>query len=195
MNLKEKLLELRKRIIPFCNELDNDILENHTIGNQEIYRLYYIDYHKIGENYGFNSKFSMTNWPFKPFMLPNGMTREEGFKVLSYLTDLIEKSEDIETCSLKSVKTLDEILNLNELGFIRVLEDDESKIINLFTVNGRVSLFKKSDLYSKYFEWYIENVSLEEVISIYQKYNIEFKDIQCLANLGSKEYSKVLIRK
>ena len=32
----------------------------------------------------------VVDWPCKPFMLPNGMTREECFKVLSYLTDFIE---------------------------------------------------------------------------------------------------------
>ena len=30
---------------------------------------------------------------------------------------------------------------------------------------------KLSDLYSKYFEWYVENVTLEEVTNIYSKYN------------------------
>lgn len=40
------------------------------------------------------------------------MTREEGFKILSYLTDFIERREDTNPASIKSVRTLDEILDL-----------------------------------------------------------------------------------
>ena len=117
-----------------------------------------------------------------PFMLPKGMTREEGFKVLSYLTDFIEKREDTEPCSYKSVSTLDGVLNLERFGFTRVEEKDESKILNLFTVAGRLLLFKRSNLYPKYFEWYTENITKEEVESIYAKYNMEFRDIIWLDN-------------
>lgn len=127
-----------------------------------------------------------------PFMLPKGMTREEGFKVLSYLTDFIEKREDTESCSLKSVTILDGVLDLERFGFTRVCEDDENKILNLFTVSGRILLFKRSKLYEKYFEWYVENVTLEEVTNIYAKYNMEFKDIVWLDNQNDKAYSRVL---
>lgn len=119
-------------------------------------------------------------------MLPKGMTREEGFKVLSYLTDFIEKREDTEPCSYKSVSTLDGVLNLERFGFTRVEEKDESKILNLFTVAGRLLLFKRSNLYPKYFEWYTENITKEEVESIYAKYNMEFRDIIWLDNQNNK---------
>lgn len=125
-------------------------------------------------------------------MLPNGMTREEGFKVLSYLTDYIEKRADTESCSLKSVRTLDSVLDLERFGFTRVEEINEEKIINLFTVSGRLLLFKRSELYPKYFEWYVENVTLKEVENIYTKYNMEFRDIVWLDNHNNKENSKVL---
>lgn len=163
-------------------------LESHPIGGQNIYRLYYVNYHRIGEGYGIG----MVNWPCQTFMFPNGMTREEGFKVLSYLTDFIEKREGVEPCSLKSVRILDDVLDLDRFGFKRVKEDDENKILNLFTVSGRLLFFKKSELYSKYFEWYVENVSLDEVVNIYSKYNMDFKDIVWTDNQNDKGYSKVL---
>lgn len=50
-------------------------------------------------------------------MLPKVMTREEAFKLLLYLTDFIEKRDDTEPCSLKSVRTLDSVLDLERLGF------------------------------------------------------------------------------
>lgn len=106
------------------------------------------------------------------------MTREEGFKVLSYIIDIIEKRKDIKACLLNSVKILDEVLNLENLGFTKIVENDENKILNLFTVNGRLLLFKKSNLYNKYFEWYVDNVTFEEVKTIYAKCNIACKDIE-----------------
>lgn len=195
MNLKNKLLEIKEDILTkFSTNKDFEfdaIFENHPIGNQKIYRLYYVDYHRIGQGYGMkNNNIGIINWSFEPFMFPNGMTREEGFKVLSYFTDVIEKREDIDVGSFKSVKTLDENIDLGRIGFTRVKENDEDKILNLFTVSGRVLLFKKSDLYQKYFEWYSENVTLNEVKEIYTKYNMEFKDV--LFPEDKKVYTKTL---
>lgn len=195
MNLKNKLLEIREDILTkFSTNKDFEfdaVFENHPIGNQNIYRLYYVDYHRIGQGYGMkNNNIGIINWSFEPFMFPNEMTREEGFKVLSYFTDVIEKREDIDVGSFKSVKTLDENIDLGRIGFTRVKENDENKILNLFTVSGRVLLFKKSDLYQKYFEWYSENVTLNEVKEIYTKYNMEFKDV--LFPEDKKVYIKTL---
>ena len=162
-------------------------LENHPIGNQNIYRLYYINYHRIGENYGMGpNNIGLIDWPCKPFMLPEGMTREEGFKVLSYLTDFIEKRDDVEEGSLTSVRTLDSVLSNERFGFKRVEKTDEDKILNLFTVGGRALLFKKSEYYEKYFEWYTENVTKEEVEEIYNKIGMEFRDIIWLDKEESK---------
>lgn len=195
MNLKNKLLEIREDILTkFSVNKDFEfdaVFEDHPIGNQNIYRLYYVDYHRIGQGYGMkNNNIGIINWNFEPFMFPNGMTREEGFKVLSYFTDVIEKKENIDVGSFKSVKTLDENIALGRIGFTKVKENDENKILNLFTVSGRVLLFKKSDLYQKYFEWYSENVTLNEVKEIYTKYNMEFKDI--LFPEDKKVYTKTL---
>lgn len=51
---------------------------------------------------------------------------------------------------------------------------------------------KKSELYHKYFDWYIENVTLEEVTNIYDKYNMKFRDIVWIDAQNEKEQSKVL---
>lgn len=201
MNTKKKLIEFKEKLlqlnIPISRDFEFDAeLEDHPIGNQNIYRLYYINYHRIGEGYGHRkNNIGIINWRFNPFILPKEMTREEGFKVLSYLTDFIEKREDTEPCSFKSVSTLDGVLNLERFGFTRVEEKDESKILNLFTVDGRLLLFKRSNLYSKYFEWYVENVTKEEVESIYAKHNMEFRDIVWLDNPKEKTYTKILKQK
>lgn len=199
MNIKEKLIKFKSVLLETTNtnrdyEFNADLV-GHPVDDSNIYRLYYVNYHRILEYDGrTDNNIGRIIWPCKPFMLPKGMTREEGFKVLSYLTDYIEKREDTESCSLKSVRTLDSVLDLERFGFKRVEENNENKILNLFTVSGRLLLFKKSELYSKYFEWYVENVTLKEVTTIYAKYNMEFRDIVWLDNQNEKEQSKVLKR-
>lgn len=182
LTLKEKLIALKDKLLesmlpeePSDAEFYAD-LEDHRIGNQNIYRLYYVNYHRIGLGWGYGG-IGEIDWAFDPFTLPEGMTREEAFKVLSYLTDFIEKREDIELGSFASVKMLNSILYLERFGFKKVKEEDESKILDLFTINGRVALFKQSSMYQRYFEWYSEGVSREEVEAIYAKHNMPFEDI------------------
>lgn len=187
LTLKEKLIALKEKLLksmlpeePSDAEFYAD-LEDHRIGNQNIYRLYYVNYHRIGSTYG-QSGIGMIDWAFDPFKLPEGMTREEAFKVLSYLTDFIERKDGIESCSFASVKMLNNVLDLERFGFKKVKEEDESKILDLFTISGRVALFKKSSMYQRYFEWYSKGVSREEVEEIYAKHNMPFEDIVWLDN-------------
>ena len=196
MNLKDKLIELRDGFVSLFETGSRDYefncdFENHSIGNQDIYRLYYINYHRINEYDGRNDdNVGIINFPLKPFKFPKGMSREEGFKVLSYLTDNIEKHSDVEPCSLKSVRTLDSVLDLERFGFERFDESNEDNILNLFTVTGRLLLFKNSDLYSKYFEWYTEGVSKSDVKRIYDKIGIVFEDIVWLDDKKNHEKPK-----
>lgn len=201
MSLKDKLTKLKKDLLtsiqPNRDYEFEATLEDHPIGDQNIYRLYYVNFHRIGESWRYPepNNIGVVNWPCKPFMLPNGMTREEGFKVLSYLTDFIEKRKDIEPCSLKSVRTLDGVLDLERFGFTRIniqLPAESVDVINLFTVSGRLLLFKKSKLYPKYFEWYTEDITLEEVENIYNKYNMEFQDIKWTDETKKENHTRVL---
>jgi len=201
MNLREKLENLKNKISNY-KELNRDFefyadLDNHTLGNQNIYRLRYINYHRIGESYGIRpDNVGVINWPFKPFLLPKGMSRDDAFKVLSYLTDYIEANLGIEVCSMKSVALLEKTLDLERLDFRRVnisTDKIEEDIIDLFTVTGRLLLFKNSKYYSKYFEWYIEGVTFEEVEAIYKKSNIEFSDLTDweILQIQDRNYNKV----
>ncbi len=189
MNFFKKVIELKNRNFEFEAKL-----ENHPLSNQNIYRLYYINYHRINEFPGCrDNNIGVIDWPFKPFMLPNGMSREDAFKVLSYLTDFIERELKLEPGSQKSVAVLDHVLDLERLGFRRVnisLDKDCEDIIELFTVTGRLQLFKNSSQYRKYVEWYQENVTFSEVKKIYKKCGIEFYDL-----VNKKEKTKVLVKK
>lgn len=112
-------------------------------------------------------------------MLPDRMNREDAFKVLSYLTDYIEKQ--CRVSATRSVGVLDEVLGLERLGFRKEninFSSNEEDIIDLFTVSGRLLLFKKSKEYDRYFEWYREDVDFDEVKEIYKKCGIEFYDLK-----------------
>ena len=154
-------------------------LEDHQIGKQDIYRLYYIEFHRFAGQYGGpDENVGVVNCPFKPFMFPEGMSREDGFKVLSYLTDFIEKQQNLNPCSYDSVYALNSVLDLERLGFRRInAHIDDCDVIDLFTVSGRVLLFKKSSHYEKYFEWYTEGVTFAEIQAIYAKCGIDFYDL------------------
>lgn len=167
----------------------NAKLRNHYVGKENIYRLGFVWHYRFNHGKSLGS----TEWFGKPFMLPQGMSRNEGFKVLSYLTDFIEKEESYEPCSFQSVIALENILDLEQLGFRRVKDNDMMiKVIDLFTVYGRKLYFKLSPYYHKYFEWYTENVTLEEVKNIYAKYGIEFKDIVWNDKKNEIKQAKVL---
>lgn len=162
---------LQKRL---RNEFEAEF-ENHLIGNQKIYRLHYILYYRAE---GKTDGFRIMNCTFDPFELPDGISREDAFKILSYLTDYIERTSGLAPCSYKSVNTLNEVLNLQRLGFKKLDEKcDEKDILDLWTVDGRVLLFKEGPYYPSYFEWYYENITLTEVQNIYKKIGIEFYDL------------------
>lgn len=201
MSLKDKLSKLRESLVNLgvVGSRDyefNGVFEDHPIGNQDTYRLYYVDYHRINEYNGCDkNNIGMIDYPLKPFKFPEGMSREDGFKVLSYLTDDIEKQPDVGPYSLKAVRTLDKVLDLERFGFTRVEESDEEKILNLFTVTGRLLLFQKSKLYPKYFEWYTEGVSRREVERIYANLGLEFKDVVWTDEEESKTKPKIFEKK
>lgn len=153
-------------------------LEDHPIPNGNIYRLHFVDYYRIGEGYGMRkNNIGMTDWTFDNFMLPDNMNREDAFKILSYLSDYIEADLRLKPCSYASVRMLNEVLNIPRLGFKKVAKSSTEEPIDLFTIKGRLLLFKQSPYYEKYFEWYTEGITFDEIKSIYQKYGIEFYDL------------------
>ena len=100
-------------------------LENHELGNQNMYRLHYIEYYRIGENYiKRKNNIGVMEAKFDVFTLPKGMNREDAFKVLSYLIDYIEKTLSLTECSYKGLEILNDVLNLDRLGFKKVTDSE-----------------------------------------------------------------------
>lgn len=183
MRLKERIEKLKK-VLELNRKCDlntiNNIVRDAAIGNKKIYRLHYINYHKIGGEYGLGSN-GKVDWPFDVFYLPEGMSKDDAFKVLSYLTDFIEKSLDLPECSFKAVNLLNEALKLERFGFRKVetsVEPQANEIADLFTLSGRTEQFKKSKYAEQYFEWYTPNVSKQEVETIYHKLGKRFEELK-----------------
>lgn len=126
------------------------------------------------------------------FFLPNGMSFENAFKVISYLSEKVEKENNIEPASQQSVAKVSNLLEA--YGFRK---DENSKpgynhstrearpikkividcqnsekideCIDLITVGGDFSMFKRTNLYDRYFNWFSDNISAEEINRLYNK--------------------------
>ena len=145
--------------------------EDHKVEDNGIFKLHYVCY-----EYDKDTKmYNLVNWDCNPFKFPLGMNREEGFKVLSYLADYIEATSKVGEASFKSVILLDQVLNIERLGFKRLNPDFRKEAVSLFTIGGDLKEFKtESPLYEKYFEWYTPNSTEEEIKNIYNKIGKEF---------------------
>ncbi len=119
------------------------------------------------------------------FYLPKGMSLNDACKIISYLSQKVEKENSIEEASLTSVKHVSSILN--DYGFEPVLETQSQyihthgelpffkiksvckkvdNVVDLITYNGEKG-FKRSDLHSRYFEWFTKDVKESEINQIY----------------------------
>lgn len=146
------------------------MFQNYDIEKETFYRLYYINYHPIGKGH-----IGTTSCPFEPFSLPQGMEKEDAFKVLSYLTDFIEQKPGIEKASLRSLEILDSIIDLEDLGFKRrKYLPINTPVVNLYTVTGIVDQFEHKFHYSTQVNWYTPNITKEEVKEIYGKKGLVF---------------------
>ena len=138
----------------------------------------------VGHTYGISN----------PFILPKNMTLEEANKVVSYLTEKIEKENNLLQCSERSVSMISGLLE--DYGFQEVKNSgaghmhaitlfepfrriraanarcaEMSNVADLFTVSGDVRLFENSELNRRYFDWYTPDVTEDEVNRIYERIN------------------------
>lgn len=129
----------------------------------------------------------------KVLFLPRCMTIEDACKVVSYISEKVEKECNLEPASPKSVAITTRLLE--KIGFnssdryesghfhtvsenkpLRkiYLSNDINGVTDLFTVGGNLKLFNKSDMNERYFEWFTAGVTKEEVTEIYKRFGGEF---------------------
>ena len=146
----------------------------------EKYMRFYMEEVKVKKMY--RLRYQEFTEPQKPsfkydvFTLPEGMTEEDAFQVLSYLFD---KVEDLYACSRNSeilVSTVNLFLNLY-CHFKREKNiDDEYSVIELFVFQNRESKIAYNRNNNSYFDWYIPNVTKEMVEAIYEKLPVKKKE-------------------
>ena len=160
--------------------MNNKILDSGI----NMIRLVYVEigsarsYGRIGVTIGASSSFA----------LPEGMNLKEACKVISYLSEKIEKQYNLEPGCRESLARVSRILenygfkktNINSQGYVHMLMEvgpmrriniPLSKVegcANLYTVAG-MDWFRRSNLYNDYFEWFTENVKESEFNQIINK--------------------------
>jgi len=114
------------------------------------------------------------------FEIPSGLDIEKTCKIISYLSDKVEKGANIEPCSSDSVCAVSHELknygfkkvegygphNYHAHGqyvpFSKITIDSEHieipECIDLFTVDGDSRLFRRSNLACRYFNWYSKRI-------------------------------------
>jgi len=160
-------------------------------------RLYYVSL-ELFNRYGSNElKIGQTYEISSPFRLPPEMSIEDACKVVSYLSDKVEKENNLEPACEKSVIMVSNLLQ--DYGFEKVETKDKGHyhavseyipyhkirtdfpvcdkiegVVDLFTVGGDFDVFKKTDLHGRYFNWYSEDITQQEIVDIYKKIRREY---------------------
>lgn len=167
-----------------------DFLNNHNITSATKIRLCYVAMEKF-RDYGTNQKkIGQTTGLSSVFELPQAMSLKDACKVISYLSEKTERQCKLEPASENSVaktsailesygfKKIDEsnkghyhcVREYNPFSAIKSnLRENQQGAVDLLTVGGDFDVFKKSDLYATYFDWFTENVKKQEVEQIYEK--------------------------
>ena len=138
--------------------------------------------------YAGGRKIGETLWASPTFALKEGMNMEEAYKVISYLSLKVERDYNLNPGCRDSVVRVCSILE--NYGFKKVNEDGKANYhatltcpvsrlmlplinvencANLYTVDGHFDLFRRSNLYGDYFEWFKEDVKESEFNQIINK--------------------------
>ena len=161
-----------------------------------IIRLYYVAFEKFESQYYHpRKKIGQTHGISSRFRLPDGMSLTDACKVISFLSDKIEQKHKLEPACERSVALVSHILSkygfekiespekghyhiLSDYDFLKIDTDFHAcnkieGVIDLFSIGGSFNLFKRSDLSSRYFNWYTQGVTMQEVENIYKNIGLE----------------------
>ena len=161
-------------------------------------RLYYVAMEKFTRYGTGESKIGQTFGISSPFRIPRGMSIEDACKIVSYLSEKVEKENNLEPASEKSVAMVSNLLSSygfdkvesKAIGHFHIVSDfvpfhrvrtdsfAEGKkidgVVDLFSVGGDFKVFNRSDLRERYFDWFTPKVSKEDVTDMYKNYRIDY---------------------
>lgn len=133
-----------------------------------VFRQHYVYCYKsnILNSYYDNDFSEMHDYIMQKFRLPDGMSYADAFKVLSFLSEYVEREFNLPECCFGTVKKVQDLLP--EFGF--TIEDKPGvECTDLFTVNGMNRLFKRTEYARQYFEWFTPGVTWDDVQEIYSR--------------------------
>lgn len=201
-----KLVNALKKLISNNNNLDlnNKVEDTIKKSPDNIIRLTYISMKTFESYYNKHLMLGTTCSYTNPYQLPEGMTLEEACKVVSYLAQNVEDKEKTPICNSHNSSRVGELLE--QYHFIKLhfpkwgchhstknFNSEDKKInidhlpssesaTDLYTFIGNFKLFKNSNIKDKYFEWFTEGVTEEEIKEIYGKLNISLDNINDMDN-------------
>ncbi len=154
--------------------------------NNKIIRLVYID---CGTYFNDNAilGFSSTTFVSNPFQAPEDMNFEDACKLVSALTNKIEKEENIKknsrNCVLQVSKLLEKYnfkkLNSTDFGYkngdshmyggylplytLRQISIPEVEVVvDFFTIGKSDNAFHRTKMSRRYFDWYVKDATLDQ---------------------------------
>ena len=144
--------------------------------DKKIYRLYYANITKT--LFQDKPKYKEAE-VYESIAIPNEMSQEDFFKVISYLFDQVKEFyEDSDEKEL--IDQLDKTLDTEKYHFIRLdpMEVNYQDIIDVVFIKGKDEYFYIAN--RSYGNWYKEGITEEEVMDIYDKLGL---DIDNLTNI------------
>ena len=162
----------------------------------EKFKRYGSDEIKIGETYSFTN----------PYRLPRNMTMDDSLKVVSYLTEKVERenglSRDSEKCVIAVSKLLSqygfEKVESRQGGYFHEVSDyrpfDRIKptssicreidgVVDLITIGGDEKLFKWSDISDRNFKWFTRGIREDKISAIYDKIGLNLDELLSMAEI------------
>lgn len=141
----------------------------------DINKFYYFNY---GSYYG---NIIITEYKGEYFKLPNGMSEKDAFKVLSYLFKAIYLRVRYDNNDSQKIVTTINILNdiLPYYGFYEPSDSigyEEHSVVGLFIIDDEYKFFNSVQYYD-FIKWYKKRITLNKVLNIYNKLNMEYRDI------------------
>lgn len=162
-------------------------------------RMIYIAYSKYNDYSSNEKKLEQTYCVSSPLLIPQGINIEEACKIASYLSEKVERENNLEPACEQSVALTSQILQ--EYGFMKLkgynhghyhvkgkfprrktgtalLSSEKiNGVVDLITIDGDPIIFKQSEIYNRYFDWFTANVSETEIKYIYEKAGINLDEM------------------
>lgn len=146
MGLKKDFINLNKKD------------SNNKLTTNNVYRLHYVNFNKDQNE----------DMLFETFRYYYNLEEEYVFAIVSFIKDLVNREYSKYTILLHKAILIDALLEF--FGFERVIEKvDDENITDLFLIIGNIRKFRESNYYDKYINWYIPNITYEDIMLIHEQ--------------------------